>query len=195
MILFDRNLLIRDSLRCNSKEVAPGVQRVARCYGRNYRNLWGEKARCLPDYASNFTPTESKDKAEWRPSVAAPAQKERFLLREDLPKRAKAFRSATRPSPTLEGSNESGPNCLNIEPLYPRVDLSFKSKLLQFQPKDQGNLWAGGGRSILRTSAFSRKLFFAFWEWFRSFTALEEYLKVIPVGRPWDTTLLGPSSH
>ena len=32
------------------------------------------------------------------------------------------------------------PNCLNIEPLYPRVDLSFKSKLLYYQPKDQGNL-------------------------------------------------------
>lgn len=32
------------------------------------------------------------------------------------------------------------PNCLNIEPLYPRVDLSFKSKLLDYQPKDQGNL-------------------------------------------------------
>ncbi|CAL5207558.1 unnamed protein product [Lathyrus oleraceus] len=50
------------------------------------------------------------------------------------------FRSATRPSPTSEGSNESWPNCLNIEPLYPRVDLSFKSKLLDYQPKDQGNL-------------------------------------------------------
>lgn len=29
---------------------------------------------------------------------------------------------------------------MNIEPLYPRVDLSFKSKLLDYQPKDQGNL-------------------------------------------------------
>ena len=36
--------------------------------------------------------------------------------------------------------NESWPNCLNIEPLYPRVDLSFKSKLLDYPPKDQGNL-------------------------------------------------------
>nr|XP_012575409.1 uncharacterized protein LOC105852994 [Cicer arietinum] len=74
------------------------------------------------------------------PTVSVPAQKERFLLREDLPKRAKAFRSATRPLPTSEGSNESWPNCLNIEPLYPRVDMSFKSNLLDYHPKDQGNL-------------------------------------------------------
>lgn len=66
--------------------------------------------------------------------------KRKVLTPRRLTKRAKAFRSATRPSPTSEGSNESWPNCLNIEPLYPRVDLSFKSKLLDYQPKDQGNL-------------------------------------------------------